>query len=65
MTYCPVCGNPVDPKTAPSYEYKGTTYYFRCHGCLSRFVENPEQYLKAGPHGCCHQGHSHGGHGCH
>lgn len=65
MTYCPVCGNPVDPKTAPSYEYNGTTYYFRCNGCLSRFTENPEKYLKEGPQGCGHKGHNHGGHGCH
>jgi Cu+-exporting ATPase len=42
----PVCGMTVDPeRSAGSFEYKGTTYYFCSTHCLHRFRENPEQFL--------------------
>ena len=43
----PVCGMTVDPSTAVSHDYKGTTYYFCCDGCRSRFRAEPERYLTA------------------
>lgn len=46
----PVCGMSVVPDTAAgSAEHKGTTYYFCCKGCLSRFNQNPETYLAPKP----------------
>src|SRR6187455_1685929 len=46
----PVCGMTVNPeRAAGSAEYKGTTYYFCCKGCLSRFNQNPETYLAPRP----------------
>jgi len=43
----PVCGMDVDPKTAAgSTTYKGTTYFFCSTGCLKKFKEEPEKYLK-------------------
>ena len=42
----PVCGMRVDPATAAeSFEYKGTTYYFCCDGCLGMFRADPAKYL--------------------
>ena len=42
----PVCGMQVDPATAKdSLEYRGTTYYFCCDGCLNLFQGDPERYL--------------------
>jgi Cu+-exporting ATPase len=42
----PVCGMKVRPeKTAGSFEYKGTTYYFCCSGCRTKFEADPEKYL--------------------
>lgn len=60
MTKCPVCGNPVDPTTAPSYDYNGTTFYFKCDGCRNRFMADPAKYLQGGGH----EWHGHGKH-CH
>ena len=42
----PVCGMTVDPATAAgSFAYQGTTYFFCCHGCLTRFRADPQRYL--------------------
>ena len=46
----PVCGMTVDPATAKaSAEHAGTTYYFCCAGCATKFRTNPDQYLKPKP----------------
>lgn len=44
----PVCGMTVAaaPSSRP-FEYQGTTYYFCCPGCRSRFAKNPAAYLPA------------------
>jgi Cu+-exporting ATPase len=42
----PVCGMRVDPSTAAgSFVYQGTTYYFCCQGCLTKFRADPQRYL--------------------
>ena len=42
----PVCGMSVDPATAKhSAEHDGTTYYFCCNGCRTKFAADPEKYL--------------------
>jgi Cu+-exporting ATPase len=42
----PVCGMQVDPdKSAGSFEYKGTTYYFCGVRCLEKFKNDPETHL--------------------
>ena len=50
----PVCGMSVDPATAPSAEYAGTTYFFCCESCRTKFIADPPRYLNAPP-----AGHSH------
>ena len=46
----PVCGMTVDPATAKaSLDHAGTTYYFCCAGCATKFGVNPDQYLKPKP----------------
>jgi P-type Cu+ transporter len=48
----PVCGMTVDAATAKaSAEHAGTTYYFCCAGCATKFRANPDQYLKPKPAG--------------
>jgi Cu+-exporting ATPase len=43
----PICGMSVAPETAAgNYEYNGTTYYFCSTGCLNKFKQNPEGFLK-------------------
>lgn len=43
----PVCKMIVQPQTAASqFDYKGTTYYFCAVGCLNKFRQNPEKFLK-------------------
>lgn len=43
----PVCGMTVEPaKAAGTYEYKGSTHYFCSNGCLERFKNDPESFLK-------------------
>ena len=43
----PVCGMSVDPANASgSHTHAGTTYYFCSRGCLDKFRQNPERYLK-------------------
>ncbi|MHB0858994.1 MAG: YHS domain-containing protein [Anaerolineae bacterium] len=41
----PVCGMPVDTKTATHRsEYRGQTYYFCSQGCKVAFDKEPEKY---------------------
>ncbi len=43
----PVCGMTVSKeKAAGHHEYKGVTYYFCSKGCLERFKNDPEKYLR-------------------
>jgi Cu+-exporting ATPase len=43
----PVCGMSVDPASAQHRaDYKGETYYFCCNGCRTKFIADPEKYLK-------------------
>lgn len=53
----PVDGNAVDPKTALTSVYQGSTYYFASRENRDRFEASPEQFAvkskdKPG-HGCC------------
>jgi len=43
----PVCGMDVVPGQARggSAEYGGTTYWFCCPGCRSRFAKDPAAFL--------------------
>jgi YHS domain-containing protein len=42
---CPVMGHEIEnTSSAPSSEYKGTTYYFCCDNCKASFEENPDEY---------------------
>jgi len=42
----PVCGMNVDPATAKhSHVHDGTTYYFCCDGCRTKFAGDPTGYL--------------------
>jgi Cu+-exporting ATPase len=42
----PVCGMSVDPDRATVTEVRdGTTYYFCCKGCQTKFRSDPEAYL--------------------
>ncbi|HFE66498.1 MAG TPA: YHS domain-containing protein [Chloroflexi bacterium] len=52
-----VCGMDVDEKTAQhKSEYEGSTYYFCCPGCKSKFDKEPEKYISgAGEHSGHHQ----------
>jgi len=46
----PVCGMVVDPVTAQhKSEYQGTTYFFCCNGCRTKFEADPQKYLAAKP----------------
>ncbi len=40
-----VCGMNVDEPAPEKMEWKGTTYYFCCDGCLDSFRQDPEKYL--------------------
>ena len=43
----PVCGMRVDPdKTAHRADHGGQTYYFCCAGCRTKFIADPEKYLR-------------------
>jgi YHS domain-containing protein len=51
-----VCGMDVDEKTAEhKSEFEGTTYYFCCPGCKSKFDKEPAKYIS----GDSHSGHHH------
>lgn len=42
----PVCGMMVYHSTAAAtHTHQGTTYYFCCTGCQTRFIANPDRYL--------------------
>src|SRR5579871_3794367 len=42
----PVCGMSVAKESAAgSHEHDGQTFYFCCHGCLTKFRANPAAYL--------------------
>ena len=44
----PTCGMKVKTKDAKYFvEYEGKTYYFCSEGCMKKFKENPEEYMKA------------------
>ncbi len=42
---CPVCQMEVDPATAPTATYRGTTYYFCVPAHKAVFDKTPEQFL--------------------
>lgn len=43
----PICGMTVEPRTAAgSLAYQGTTYYFCSKGCLQKFQQDPENFLR-------------------
>jgi Cu+-exporting ATPase len=43
----PVCGMTVDVAAAKhSAEHRGSTYYFCCAGCCTKFQAKPEKYLR-------------------
>ncbi|HSM59668.1 MAG TPA: XdhC family protein [Longimicrobiales bacterium] len=45
----PICHMTVRVEGAlHTYEHEGTTYYFCCGGCRTRFIESPDRYLRAG-----------------
>ncbi len=42
----PVCGMKVEAASAKAkVDYRGSTYYFCCAGCASKFQADPEKYL--------------------
>ncbi len=52
----PVCSMVVTEASEYHSEHNGKTYYFCSDGCLSKFQQSPDQYLKAGKQegeGCC------------
>jgi len=53
-----VCGMNVDPDTAVSTVFEGTTYYFCCGGCKRSFEKNPGKYLDAGSAESHHTDHN-------
>jgi Cu+-exporting ATPase len=60
----PVCGMNVTPASPHSAEHAGSTYYFCCNGCKTKFVAAPEKYLapKAADAHAGHAHHHHQGH---
>ena len=49
----PVCGMTVSVQTAAGkYDFSGHTYYFCSPGCLARFKNDPELFLKTKGHAC-------------
>ncbi len=45
-TLDPVCGMTVDPATSKHrFDHAGTTYYFCCDGCRTKFAADPAKYL--------------------
>lgn len=47
-TQCPVCGAPVDPRTAPSASYRDEAYHFCSEGCRDQFLANPSAFVAGG-----------------
>jgi len=52
MAIDPICGMQVDEATAISAERDGTTYYFCCEHCRSRFLDGATQ-PSGGDSSCC------------
>lgn len=47
LVHDPVCDMRVSPKTAGfTHSHKGETYYFCASGCVKKFKETPEKYVK-------------------
>lgn len=48
-TKCPVMGEAIDPRKAPTVVVKTgafhKTYYICCKGCAAKLQKNPEAYL--------------------
>lgn len=44
QTTCPVLGGKIDNKVYA--DYKGKRVYFCCSGCIQKFQNDPEKYLK-------------------
>jgi Cu+-exporting ATPase len=44
----PVCGMTVKPESPHRAELEGTTYFFCCAGCRTKFVADPHKYLHRG-----------------
>jgi YHS domain-containing protein len=42
---CPVKGNPIE-ENSPVVEYNGKIYAFCCPGCDTKFIKDPEKYIK-------------------
>ncbi|MEM0925852.1 MAG: YHS domain-containing protein, partial [Planctomycetota bacterium] len=63
----PVCGMTVSTQSPHHSEFEGTTYYFCCGGCLSKFRDDPKGTLDrqsdpvslvsitVGKPSCCHK----------
>jgi Cu+-exporting ATPase len=46
----PVCGMAVDPAKSPhQHEHAGATYHFCSAGCRTKFIADPDKYLKPPP----------------
>jgi xanthine dehydrogenase accessory factor len=43
---CPVMGKTLKKADMTAYEYKGTTYYFCCPGCIDTFKADPAKYTQ-------------------
>ena len=55
----PVCGMKVDPEhAAGKHEHNGQTYYFCSQHCLTKFKEDPDNFLSQQE--SHHRGHVHG-----
>lgn len=50
MTHDPVCGLPVEAEEgAPSFEFRGETYYFCSQICKRKFILSPSAFLEEPP----------------
>lgn len=47
MAHDPVCGMEVSPSSPHHYDYHDKTYHFCSAHCLSRFVDQPEQFQES------------------
>jgi Cu+-exporting ATPase len=45
----PVCGMSVAEASPHRADHAGTTYYFCCAGCRTKFIADPEKYLRPQP----------------
>lgn len=56
---CLVCGNDISAGEGVTAQYQGGTLRFKCPGCYTRFVADPERYLAGQEEKCCDGGHGH------